>query len=382
MMNYAEARAFMAKARNAENGRPLQNNTRMYERQVHDGTDWTTAYAIELHSTYVVTILPGDMYALRTGGWYTPTTQNRINGWSPARVYSHGGEWMLPLEPDPNDPAPERISRTVPKPFVAADPGPEPVKSNDGCIAGELGGVTKWKKTLTRLDELDIERPAELADLTDTPRRGKPSGVRSRRLLQWMRAVETGLIWVNTWVTEWTEYGEAAWGQSSARPDGKVRYEQCPHCREFAQLHANWSQKMEGAWRGSQRVGGYATYVKCMARYGDTETWTEAYKADGRNVRANHLLCREWSERNWVPFEEGATVNYLGHLLREDHASYIADVLDKQEREAIERTHRKERARIKARLRRQRQRDPNYLGNQLVKDLQNIRSNLGGRVMA
>src|SRR5262249_27597834 len=61
----------------------LENNTRL----IRCGDD----YAVVLHSTAVVTIHQDGTYTLRTGGWRTVTTKDRINKYSPARVYSTNG---------------------------------------------------------------------------------------------------------------------------------------------------------------------------------------------------------------------------------------------------------------------------------------------------
>lgn len=51
--------------------------------------------AVRLHSTYVVTMHADGTYTLRTGGWKTTTTKDRINAYSPARVYQRAGIWYL-----------------------------------------------------------------------------------------------------------------------------------------------------------------------------------------------------------------------------------------------------------------------------------------------
>jgi hypothetical protein len=52
------------------------------------------------------------------------------------------------LEPDPSDPRPERVNRTVPKPFQAENPGPEPVKDMTDCIAGQLVATEHVNETV------------------------------------------------------------------------------------------------------------------------------------------------------------------------------------------------------------------------------------------
>lgn len=50
---------------------------------------------VKLHGTYVVRICSDGSYVLHTGGWQTSTTKDRINSYSPARVYQSKREWFL-----------------------------------------------------------------------------------------------------------------------------------------------------------------------------------------------------------------------------------------------------------------------------------------------
>ena len=51
------------------------------------------AYGIRLHNTYVVIYHESGRVELRSGGWETVTTKDRMNSFSPFRVGSNGGEW-------------------------------------------------------------------------------------------------------------------------------------------------------------------------------------------------------------------------------------------------------------------------------------------------
>jgi hypothetical protein len=132
-LTYAEARN---KIRAAAPSRILllERNTRLREDRIDDGPDVTNdryAYAVQFHETDVVTIFPGNRYALRTGGWATSATVNRIFGYSPVtwrtfytklaprgRGSNFDGfkwnappdtseEWKVAVRPDPNDPEPD-----------------------------------------------------------------------------------------------------------------------------------------------------------------------------------------------------------------------------------------------------------------------------------
>lgn len=100
-MTWFEAQAKFASCRSPRDGKPLQNNTRLYQR----GSD----YAVRLHSTDVVTIHSDGTFSIRTGGWHTQTTSQRIRAYSPAQVGCHKGEYYLYVPPlmvpsdDPSD---------------------------------------------------------------------------------------------------------------------------------------------------------------------------------------------------------------------------------------------------------------------------------------
>ena len=88
-MTHAEATR-MVHGKGNRMRRKVGNNT--YAEILHDGT-----VAIRLHSTDVVKIHPDDTYTLQTGGWQTVTTKDRINRYSPVRVYQRNYEWFVRL---------------------------------------------------------------------------------------------------------------------------------------------------------------------------------------------------------------------------------------------------------------------------------------------
>jgi hypothetical protein len=72
----------------------VANNT--WARPVEHVLDGTTAVAVRLHQTDVVTIHADGRVRLDSGGWRTVTTKERINRFAPgARVWSVGGRWVL-----------------------------------------------------------------------------------------------------------------------------------------------------------------------------------------------------------------------------------------------------------------------------------------------
>jgi hypothetical protein len=88
-MTHAEAVNMVRGKRNA-NRRKVGNNT--YAEILSDGS-----VGIILHSTYVVKIHEGDLYTLNSGGWQTVTTKDRINQYSPKRVYQRDYQWYVKM---------------------------------------------------------------------------------------------------------------------------------------------------------------------------------------------------------------------------------------------------------------------------------------------
>lgn len=101
--------------------RPIANNTDLVWTiyQLGGGAS-TQAIGVVLHATEVVTYLPNGNCVLNSGGWRTHTTQDRINNFSPARVYSgttytpegrvKGRGWVLSSD-DNWGTTPERIQK-------------------------------------------------------------------------------------------------------------------------------------------------------------------------------------------------------------------------------------------------------------------------------
>ncbi len=88
-MTHAEAVRMVRGKRNA-NRRKVGNNT--YAEILYDGS-----VAITLHSTDVVKIHPNGLYTLNSGGWQTVTTKDRINQYSPKRVYQRDFQWYISM---------------------------------------------------------------------------------------------------------------------------------------------------------------------------------------------------------------------------------------------------------------------------------------------
>jgi hypothetical protein len=87
MLNFTTAASKFATARN-KYSKPLGNNTKLVK--VDDDT-----FAVKLHHTNVVLIHRDGTYTLNSGGWRTVTTKDRINGYSPARVWQKAHVWYV-----------------------------------------------------------------------------------------------------------------------------------------------------------------------------------------------------------------------------------------------------------------------------------------------
>ena len=88
-MNY---HTFSAKltGRNAVS-RKLANNTKLY--RLND-----TTIAVKLHNTDVITYHEDGRIVFDSGGWKTPTTKERMNTYSPARVCQSKGMWDISID--------------------------------------------------------------------------------------------------------------------------------------------------------------------------------------------------------------------------------------------------------------------------------------------
>lgn len=88
-MTHSEAIS-MVRGKTNRNRRKVGNNT--YAEILHDNS-----VGITLHNTCVVRIYEDGTYKLSNGGWLTSTTKDRINQYSPVRVYQRKYEWFVKL---------------------------------------------------------------------------------------------------------------------------------------------------------------------------------------------------------------------------------------------------------------------------------------------
>lgn len=83
--SYESAHTFLG----SKQDRPLPGRfTRLQKRD-------NGAIAVRYHVTDVVTYRPDGTIVLRSGGWQSPTTKNRINNYTGARLTQRAGQWRF-----------------------------------------------------------------------------------------------------------------------------------------------------------------------------------------------------------------------------------------------------------------------------------------------
>jgi len=88
MQSYTEADTVLTGR--CKDRRKVANNTWLERRD--DGS-----IGVRLHDTDVVTYHPDESITLNTGGWFTVTTKDRMNTFSPFGISSVKGEWQVAL---------------------------------------------------------------------------------------------------------------------------------------------------------------------------------------------------------------------------------------------------------------------------------------------
>jgi len=86
-MTHEEATQKFKRCRDKTNGYRLGNNTRLQQRG--------RAFAVRYYDTDVVMIRPDNTYRLNSDKWYTVTTKERINRFSPCRLSQTHGMWHI-----------------------------------------------------------------------------------------------------------------------------------------------------------------------------------------------------------------------------------------------------------------------------------------------
>jgi hypothetical protein len=90
-MTYREARRLLETAKDRRDGKPIANNTRIFDRGDH--------LAIRLHDTDIIELFSNGTYRLNSRGWRTYITKERINRFAPVRLWQDHFEWYLTVPP-------------------------------------------------------------------------------------------------------------------------------------------------------------------------------------------------------------------------------------------------------------------------------------------
>jgi hypothetical protein len=225
-------------------GRPLENNTRLV--MTRDGNP-----GVKYHNTIIVEYLPNGHMLLANGGYSTsPTTIQRVRTYGSNRVFSERGQWYVRLEPNPKDPRPEHVNRSVPKPYSASDPGSEPVKSDVGCVAGAIIEIQHTDEIMS-VFRVDIKDDDEIIRVIS--KSGATSG--SDRYDR----IEIKRTWTERHFMgeEPYQYGDEWWRifahgafTSSAAKDG-TKYKQCEHCAQFSRVREGVASALSRLMGGS-----------------------------------------------------------------------------------------------------------------------------------
>lgn len=86
-MTHAEAVSMVHGKTNRKN-RKIGNNT-------YAEIEYDDSVSIILHGTTVVRLYPNGLVKLNSSGWRTSTTKDRINKYSPVKVYQKKHVWYL-----------------------------------------------------------------------------------------------------------------------------------------------------------------------------------------------------------------------------------------------------------------------------------------------
>jgi hypothetical protein len=86
LLTYEECERLMDTARSRDRGKPLANNTRLFDRGEY--------FALRLHNTDIICVYP-DGWVLSAGGWTTVTTKQRLNDWGPVSITQRDWTWYV-----------------------------------------------------------------------------------------------------------------------------------------------------------------------------------------------------------------------------------------------------------------------------------------------
>lgn len=292
--------------------------------------------------------------------------------------------------PKPGDPEMTWPWMEVPRVFHASDPGPEPVKDPEGCIAGTYEEYGYQAEDMILLS--DDARPWEW-----TVWHRYSSGERTTKY-PYVRRMHNGFIYwgLNHSRGPWGVREDEDWTRfQSEHPGADIDFKQCPHCLAFERVLGDWGSKYHGGWARRWRHG-WKLYSEMIDTYGSVEGWRDAYRADWRRVVSTRKAIKAWIERNHMPLSAVDTDEHRipildadGYPLRKNSERYFREV---RERDRQTRRHQRE-AEEQARIRRhahrlyerrqsrvQRRRELSFEGtaDRVARELRDLRMSLSG----
>ena len=208
-----------------------------------------------LHGTTVVTIHTDGTYTLRSGGYRTPTTMDRIQRYSPMTwqtLISEKGDWYVAMKPVDRDPRPERVERTVPKPYTPGDWIEEPVKDTEGCVAGQMV-TTHHVKELVEIYRRDMLEHDVIEEVVSHGHGDDDAWDRVKVKRTWNDHVYTPRRRAGTRAGPTCMDNRNVHSNSFINDDGEtVKRVQCAHCAEFDAMHESWRRWMHGDRYGNR----------------------------------------------------------------------------------------------------------------------------------
>lgn len=276
---------------------------------------------------------PGDQWAVIAAARDALTKLNRERPESKRveleflPLSSHGlpHDGRIQVLPRPEDPEVPEVYISVIPTFHASDPGPEPIWTDEGCIAGRREEYSfECDDYMTSNLHLQADDQAYTVDGYSTPKPGDFLYRQSHGSIYALRARNGVIVW-----------GRDRWGSSSER----TSYKQCPHCESFDAVHDRWRVQARGQW-GMGRFKGYEVYSEMIEAYGSVQGWAEARRANISWVRKQRKLRSEWIERNFIPLHavsydaDGLPKLVDGrYAMRKDEEAYLKAQRERERRD-------------------------------------------------
>lgn len=233
---------------------------------------------------------------------------------------SGGLVYKMTDEDDPQPVVPSlRDIPVCPRKNPPTDPGPEPIKSEHGCIAGhfEIFESQSESYIFGESTEIIVQDQAYALD------RGG-YGYRSTRPGSFfIGASIDGSVKERIAEMRGIVYGEESYEYQSSvatsakedNPGVRFDYKQCPHCKAHAVKHRNWQARMFGGYDAHfvKHKMGWLTYCEYIDKFGGIEQWRAARSALVKLQKQRKKELAEWVKRNGVDFNH-IPQKYVGNV--------------------------------------------------------------------